>query len=323
MKGGRILVTGATGFVGGQVARRLLRDLPGVRLRLLVHRTPVGADLEWDGQVSLAHGDLSRPEQLAGVCDGVDTVLHLAAKIGGDERSCRAVNTEGTRALVAEARRAGVSRFLQLGTAAVYRDGAHRGEAEGELAEDPASVTSITRLAGERAVLAAGGTVLRPHLVYGEGDTWVIPTVAEMLARIPYWVDGAAARTSMISVEDLARAVVALVAQRTPWPQGQVLHAAHPEPVPVRELVTAVARSLELPEPRGEISSARLMAQARGVDPEVWRRRLSLLTVDHYYDSSKLWRLTGVAPGPGFAQRFAECAPWYRCALAHRWRSAG
>lgn len=66
-----------------------------------------------------------------GLCDGVGAVLHLAARIGGTQEECRAVNVEGTRALLAEAERAGVRRIVQLGTAAVYRDGAHRGAVEG------------------------------------------------------------------------------------------------------------------------------------------------------------------------------------------------
>ncbi|MBW5487071.1 NAD-dependent epimerase/dehydratase family protein, partial [Streptomyces bambusae] len=160
--------------------------------------------------VEVVRGDLARGESLTGVCEGVTTLVHLAARIGGTEAECRAVNVEGTRALLAEARRAGVDRIVQVGTAAVYRDGAHRGAAEGELVEDPGSVTSVTRLEGERLVLAAGGTVLRPHLVYGRGDQWVVPSLLGLLARLPYWVDGGRARMSMVSVDALAGAVAGL-----------------------------------------------------------------------------------------------------------------
>ncbi|MEV8532227.1 NAD(P)-dependent oxidoreductase [Streptomyces sp. NPDC051211] len=315
----RILITGGTGFIGSHVVRRLSSPGEGTAapaLRLLTHRrTPVAGSPAASGAAAeFVRGDLCDPASLRGLCDGVDTVLHLAAHIGGNRERCRAVNDEGTGHLLAEAARAGVGRIVQLGTAAVYRDGPHRGEAEGELAVGPVSPTSVSRLAGEERVLAAGGTVLRPHLVYGEGDTWVVPALVDLVRRIPHWVDGGRALVSLVSADDLARVIAALALHPAP-PTGGVLHASHPEPVPVRELVSVVARQLGLPLPQGKISAGRaLELLGAGGDP-VWARRLSLLTVDHWYDSSRLWQLTGCRPGPAFAEAFARCAPWYQTAL--------
>ncbi|MFI8106748.1 NAD-dependent epimerase/dehydratase family protein [Streptomyces sp. NPDC086023] len=318
----RILVTGGTGFVGSHVLPLLLTaareprsgtDGPP-RLRLLTHRRRAPDECrETSGHVETVTGDLSDPASLRGVCEGVTTVLHLAARIGGDEAGCRAVNTEGTRALLAEARAAGVRRVVQLGTAAVYADGAHRGAAEGELAEAPVSATSVTRLAGERLVLAAGGTVLRPHLVYGRGDTWMIPALVGLMCRLPYWVDGGSARLSMISAPALAGALaeLALRPELTDRLAGQVLHASHPEPVRARELVETVARALGLPVPDGELTGDQALELLGAADDPAVRRRLSLLTVDHWYDSSRLWGLLEAGPGPGFTTAFAAAAAWY------------
>lgn len=306
-----VLVTGGAGFVGAHVVERLARA--GVRTRALVHRREVpGAET--------VRGDLARPDSLRGLCDGVGTVLHLAARISGSEQECRAVNEAGTRALLAEAQRSGVRRIVQLGTAAVYRDGAHRGAAEGELAEEPASVTSVTRLAGERLVLEAGGTVLRPHLVYGRGDRWVVPSLVRLLARLPSWVDGGRARMSLISVDALADALAELAVrpegaesgERTGEP-GRVLHAAHPEPVTGRELVETVARELGLPLPAGETDLAGAMAlMGHGPEAVRLRRLVSLLAVDHWYDSGRLWQQLSASPGLPFAEAFGTYAAWYR-----------
>ncbi|MGW0752562.1 NAD-dependent epimerase/dehydratase family protein [Streptomyces sp. NPDC002587] len=299
-----VLVTGAAGFVGSPVVERLVED--GVRVRALVHRAQVPPGVEG------VCGDLVRAESLRGLCEGVGTVLHLAARIGGTAEESRAVNVEGTRALLAEAERAGVRRIVQLGTAAVYRDGAHRGAVEGELTEEPESVTSVTRLAGERLVLAAGGTVLRPHLVYGRGDRWVVPSLVRLLARLPHWVDGGRARMSMVSVDALAGAVAEL-AVRGP-DAGGVLHASHPEPVTARELVGTVARELGLPLPTGEVDLAGALELLGGPgDPDpVLRRRVSLLAVDHWYDSGRLWGQLAASPGPRFSEAFGQYAEWYR-----------
>ncbi|MEV6689439.1 NAD(P)-dependent oxidoreductase [Streptomyces sp. NPDC051130] len=308
----RILVTGGTGFVGSHVTQRLRTAGPDAPvLRLFTHRRPSPDDGDGAGAVETVTGDLTDPASLHGICDGVTTVVHLAARIGGTQEQCRAVNTEGTRALLAEAARAGVRRFVHLGTAAVYRDEPHRGAAEGVLAEEPSSPTSVTRLAGERLVLAAGGTVLRPHLVYGRGDTWVIPAVADLMVRLPHWVDGGSARMSMISVDALAGAVADL-ARLPGLPAGQVLHASHPEPVTCRELITAVARALDVPLPRGEVTLGEALELLGGADDPVVRRRLSLLTVDHWYDTGRLWRLVGTGPGPRLGEAFERYASWYR-----------
>jgi nucleoside-diphosphate-sugar epimerase len=100
---GGLLVTGATGFVGAAVRRHL----PAGPVRLLTHRRPAGVV---PAGVEVVTGDVTDPGSLRGVCDGVDAVLHLANAVQGDDARCRAVNDEGTAALLAEAGRAGVRR---------------------------------------------------------------------------------------------------------------------------------------------------------------------------------------------------------------------
>ncbi|MFF9626912.1 NAD-dependent epimerase/dehydratase family protein [Streptomyces griseosporeus] len=309
----RILVTGGTGFIGAHVVP-LLRAAappgrPGPALRLLTHRRP--GPHEPAPELETVTGNLADPRTLHGVCEGVTTVLHLAARVGGTEEECRAVNEEGTRALLAEAARCGVRRVVQLGTAAVYGDGGHRGAPEGGIPEAPVSATSATRLAGERLVLAAGGTVVRPYLVYGEGDRWVVPSLLRLLERIPHWVDGATARLSLISAPALAAALTELALAPRPS-EGRVLHAAHPQPVSVRELMTTVCRALDREPPEGDLTLAE--ARDRLTDPAA-RRSLDLLAHDHWYDSTRLWSTVTTDPGPPFTADFAAYAPWYRKVL--------
>ncbi|MXM66658.1 NAD-dependent epimerase/dehydratase family protein [Streptomyces sp. HUCO-GS316] len=312
----RILVAGGTGFVGSHVVP-LLRTAAaltpqGPTIRLLTHRRP--APGRGPGDLETVHGDLADPGTLHGVCEGVTTVLHLAARIGGSEADCRAVNHEGTRALLAEARRAGVRRFVQLGTAAVYGDGPHRGEPEGRLPETPVSATSVTRLAGERLVLAAGGTVLRPYLVYGEGDTWFVPALLRLLRRLPHWVDDGAARLSLISASSLAAVLTELALSPHP-PVGRVLHAAHPEPVSARDLVSTVCRALNLPLPEGTLTREEALSHLDTADDLLYRRHLSLIALDRWYATDRLWSQLSTPPVRSFTTDFARYAPWYREAL--------
>ncbi|MCA1188679.1 MULTISPECIES: NAD(P)-dependent oxidoreductase [unclassified Saccharopolyspora] len=294
-----LLVTGATGFVGA-ATRRALRER-GVRLRTLVHHRRTGGD---DEQVE---GDLADPASLRGSCAGVDAVVHLAAAVGSDPDTCRAVNDAGARALLAEARGAGVHRFVQLGTAAVYGRGEHRGPAEDEVRPRPESVTSETRLAGENAVLAAGGTVVRPYFVYGAGDRWVVPGLARLLAATGSTIEGARPRLGMVWVDDLAEIIAALAVDGAP--PGRVLHADHPRPVPVRELVDRLVHDLGVPAPRQDLSYREAVRRLPGAADQ-----LSLLARDRYFDATAAWRATGRAPTP-FDVGFARSLDWYRAHL--------
>lgn len=294
---GTTLLTGATGFIGGAVLTELLAQ-PSAAPRALLRDTPRPRSLPAGARVVC--GDLSRPRSLGGICDGVDTLIHSASYVGQDRDLCAAVNDHGTRSLMREAAASGVRRLVYVSTAAVYGKGPHRGPREDEPPIAPRSPVSASRAAAEMWVREAGGCVLRPHLVYGPGDRWFVPALVALLAALPAWIDGEEeARASMISVADLARLTVAVAA--TPGlPPGTALHANHPRPVRMRDAAVALARSLGLRVPNHSAPRARVEADCRRAGlPE---RHLELLTVDHWYDSTAIWRLTGCMPGPSFLE---------------------
>ncbi|MCQ4081185.1 NAD-dependent epimerase/dehydratase family protein [Streptomyces sp. RB6PN25] len=312
-----ILLTGASGFVGRAALAALTRR--GASLRLLTHRRPIDPV---DGDAERIAGDLADPASLAGVCEGVDTLVHCASAIEGnegdgkhgeDQERCTAVNVHGTAALVTEARRAGVRRIVHLSTAAVYGTGPHAGITENAVECAPASVTSRTRLLAERSVLAAGGTVVRPMFVYGPGDSRFVPALATALARTPVTVNGARARLSLVAVEDLAEAIAALA--HTARPTRGVYHVNHPVPVTVAELHAALTRHLGVPAPAADLTYEDALAFT-GAEPRLVRQ-LALVALDHFYDSTRVWRELGLVPG-GFGERFTAYAPWYRRHLGLR-----
>ncbi|QYN22231.1 NAD(P)-dependent oxidoreductase [Amycolatopsis sp. DSM 110486] len=313
-----ILVTGATGFIGCAVVRELVASGCGPRVRVLVRRPLPDGTAAWpaDAGVRPVAGDLADPASLAGVCAGVTTLVHLAAQVGGDEQLCTTVNEDGTRALLAEAARAGTTRVLHLSTCAVYRDGDHRGASESVLVTGPASATSRSRLAAERLVRAAGGAVLRPHLVYGVGDRHVVPALVRWLRAVPAWAAGGDARTSVVSVTDLAAVVVALI--HRPGLPGEVFHVADPRPVRMRRLVTAVCDLLGEPLPAADLPLGEHRERTREALPWLSDHQYSLLTRDHWYESSRVWARTGVPTGPGLVARLAEAAQYYRETLFDR-----
>ncbi|MFE3607306.1 NAD-dependent epimerase/dehydratase family protein [Streptomyces goshikiensis] len=311
-----IMITGAAGFIGGHVAREAERR-GGLSLRLMSHRRPPpGAAVPGHRTV---RADLSDPGSLRGVCEGVDVLLHCASQIGGTPEANEAVNARGTAALTAEARRAGVSRVVYLSTASVYGRGAFRAARPEDLVRNPGSPTSGSRAHAEDAVLAAGGVVLRPHLVLGDGDRWVVPGLARMLRALPGTVEGWAARTSVITAHDLARLLLGAGLAPAGNLTASVYHAAHPVPVTVRTLLGAVAAVAgpaagPAADPAAEDLTAvraRELLAARGIPAQ----GLDMLTSDHWFDSEPLWRDLRCTPGPDFEAAFKELAEGYRRAL--------
>ncbi|MGF0171499.1 NAD-dependent epimerase/dehydratase family protein [Streptomyces sp. Marseille-Q5077] len=310
----RILVTGGSGFIGGHVVTALRESQhdTSAPVRLLLRdpgSLPPGGGLAGGAPTpDVVRADLADPTSLRGVCDGVDVVLHCASHIGDDIRLTEAVNDHGTRALVEEATRAGVSRVVYVSTAAVYGRGPFTGSHPGELTLAPASPTSRARAAAERYVLDAGGVVLRPHLVLGAGDRWVVPGLVGLMGLLSAALKGGAARHSVVDVRALGRAVVA--AGLSDRDLAGVHHVNHPQPVACSELLGTVADRLarDLPGVPVDIveARARLDGQPRAL------HHLDMLAVDHWFADDGFWAGAGVEPGVGFAQGMAEHASWYR-----------
>ncbi len=207
----RVVLTGATGFVGGRVARRLRAD--GWQVVALV-RTPTEAL----GRLGVEQAEvaLTDVDGVARLLDGADAAVHAAAAMGPDLTTAREVNRDGTAAVVAAAGRMGTRRLVHVSTTSVYdRDAA------GELiAEDTPLVVegnpyAVTKAEAETEVQRGveqglSAAVLRPPAVLGAGAASTWGTHMPERAR-----DGAlppqhpAASFGWVHIEDLVDAVVA------------------------------------------------------------------------------------------------------------------
>ncbi|MEV5610362.1 NAD-dependent epimerase/dehydratase family protein [Streptomyces sp. NPDC052225] len=300
-----ILITGAGGFVGTHVAREAARC--GGRLTLTSHRRPPQPPGE--GRYRTVRVDLADPDSLRGLCDGVDVVLHCASQIGGTPEANEAVNARGTEALCAEARRAGVSRIVYLSTASVYGRGTFRRARPEHLPRNPISPTSRTRAEAEDSVLAADGIVLRPYLVYGPGDTWVVPGLGRLLRALPGTPVGWDARLSVIAVAELAALLVAVGLAPRERLSSSVYHATHPEPVAAAALLRGVADGLRLT--RGRCLMGPAQARALPCDNGAVSRAVDMLATDHWFDSAPLWDDLNRPAGTGWDADVSRMDEWY------------
>ncbi|MDJ0346718.1 NAD-dependent epimerase/dehydratase family protein [Streptomyces sp. H10-C2] len=317
-EGGAILIAGGTGFIGSAVLHELLAprgsEASPTEIRVLSRR-PLPGWMVAAG-VRRTAADLRDATTLRGSCDGADTVLHLASYVGKDPALCTAINAHGTRVLLEEAQRAGTNRVVYVSTASVYGPGPHRGPTEAQLVPAPASAASASRRRAEEMVLSGGGIVLRPNLVYGPGDRWFVPTLCRLLRKVPVWPEGGTARTSLIAVQDLARVITGLAGRVWTPDLDSVYHVNHPRPTVLRALVAELSRNLEVRPPGTDLPYDAHRELTARVLPELSAHQHGLLTQDHWYESSRIWKQLGLAPGLGFAAGFAASAPWYRRHLA-------
>jgi uncharacterized protein YbjT (DUF2867 family) len=162
----QVFLTGATGFVGGNMLRRLLAE--GHAVRALV-RDPQKANLAEHAKVDLVAGDVAEGIGLDQGMQGCDAVVHLVGIIvEKGSNTFERVHHLGTRNVVEAAKRTGIRRFVQMSALGVRADGV--------------APYQTTKWKGEEEVRRSGipFCILRPSLIFGEGDGFVTQMMATM-----------------------------------------------------------------------------------------------------------------------------------------------
>lgn len=210
----RVFVTGGSGFVGGHLIERLVRD--GHEVFAMARSERSGAAVEALGAraVTASLGALE-PKHL----DRIDALIHCAAYV--EEHGTRAqffeANVEGTRNALDAAAKAGVKRFVHVGTEAALFDGRDLVRID-EAYPYPARHRFLypeTKAEAEKLVLAKNDTKgmttvsIRPRFVWGPRDTSILPAVLEMADKGAYaWLDHGRHQTSSCHVANLVEALV-------------------------------------------------------------------------------------------------------------------
>lgn len=277
-----VLVTGASGFVGGAVVRRLVRE--GEHdVAVLVRPTSDLSDLGAAADaVRRVYGDLTDPVSLARATAGADIVIHSAARV--DERGSRTQfvteNLHATEHLLAAARRDGVSRFVFVSSpsALMDRDGGDQVDIDESVPYPRRYLNfySETKAAAERAVLAADApglrtVALRPRAIWGAGDR--SGPIVRMLSRtqagsLPDLSFGRTVYASLCHVDNVAEAC--LRAARPEAPGGRAYFVADAERTDVWGFLAEVAQRLGYPVPTRTPNPAVLNALVTVLD-SVWR----------------------------------------------------
>jgi nucleoside-diphosphate-sugar epimerase len=273
-------------------------------------------------------GDVADAAAVAKALAGQDAVLHLAAKVDVTGRWAEYVraNVEGTRTVVEACRRAGVGRLVHVSSPSV----AHGGSAlvgVGAGPADPARARghyARSKAAAELAALAADSTalavlVVRPHLVWGPGDTQLVARIVERArsGRLPV-IGSGAALIDTTYVDNAADALVAAVDACGPV-HGEALVVSNGEPRPVAEVIARLCRAAGVPAPSRHVPF-RLAWAAGAVVEGVWaatRRRdtppltrflAEQLATAHWFDQRRTRAALGWSPRVPLDEGFARLA---------------
>lgn len=246
MSSERVLVTGASGFIGPHVVAALLAA--GYRPRLAQRRAMPAPE----GTETVVTGDLADPVDWSPALGGITHVVHLAglahAGPGLDEALYRRINTQATLELAQAAQQAGVDRFVHLSSIKAQTeafDGPPLSEADPPA---PGDAYGRSKLAAEQglAALDLDWVSLRPVLVYGPG---VKANMAALLrlARLPMPLPlgGLTAPRSLLAIENLAEAV--LFALKPACPARRAFTVSDPEPLSVAQMLSAMRAGLGRP----------------------------------------------------------------------------
>ena len=319
----RVLVTGASGMLGGAVARSLAQRGDDV---VLMQRRPSGLDLP-ERLVDLRDQDAVRS-----AVRGMDAVIHLAAKVNvvGPWADYVAVNVDGTRTLIEAARHAGVGRFVQVSSPSVAHAGRSRVAAPAGPADAASARGSYSRskALAEQLALAEHGpefavVAVRPHLVWGPGDTQLVARIVERgRTRRLALVGRGTALIDTTYVDNAADALVsALDAAESAG--GTAYVVSNGEPRPVAEILTAICAAAGVPGPRFAVPFPVAWAAGAAVDSVwSWRRRetdppitrflAEQLATAHWFDQRHTRQALHWSPRVTLDDGFARLAAAYR-----------
>ncbi len=232
----KILLTGATGFVGGEVVKQAVEA--GHRVRVLV-RNPAQAEarLKQHG-VEMFHGNILAAPSLTGCMEGMDAVVHLVGVITEiHEMTFERIHHEGTVNLLAEAKRANIKRWIQMSALGVRPNARSR--------------YHQSKWAAEEAVRAApfDWTIVRPSIIYGRKDAFV--NLFARMMRFPWnlpqvftvpAIGGGYARMQPVPVEDVAMAILRSLDR--PESFKKTYDLCGPQPLRFREVLSEIAAAL-------------------------------------------------------------------------------
>ncbi|MEQ4565848.1 NAD-dependent epimerase/dehydratase family protein [Paenarthrobacter sp. CAP02] len=319
----RVLVTGASGLLGREVARLLVRQGHDVTT---FQRSPSGID-----SVTDVRGSVTDEDALRGALNGVTGVIHLAAKVSFTGRAAEfdEVNVRGTAHVLSAARAAGVRDVVFVSSPSVANSGAAIAGMGAEPADPKRAHGHYSRTKAEAELLALAAdspdfhvTAIRPHVVWGPGDTQLVERVLARAKqrRLPL-LDAGGALIDTTYVDNAASAIVAAL-HRMDHVHGKALVVTNGEPRPIGELLAGICAAGGVPAPAwavpgrvaravGSVVEKLWIVAGRTEEPPMTRFLAEQLSTAHWFDQRETQDLLGWKPTVSIDQGLAKLEEYY------------
>jgi nucleoside-diphosphate-sugar epimerase len=320
----KALVTGATGFTGGHLARWL--PAQGDTVRALVRDPSRSGGLSGEG-IEIVTGDLTDPASLRRAAEGVDVIYNIAAlyrTAGLPEASYRAVNATGVGAIVEAAAAAGVRRVVHCSTVGVH------GHIDGPPANEdaplrPGDVYQETKLEGERIGHDAAArtgvelVITRPSGIYGPGDRRLFKLFGKIAQRRFVLLGDGRIFYHLTYVDDLCAGF--RLCATTPAAAGRTYILAGAEIPTLREVMDLTADVANVPRPGLRLpvwpvwlagAACETLFTPLGLAPPLYRRRVDFFTKSRAFDISRARAELKFDPRVGLREGIGRTLGWYR-----------
>ena len=320
----RDLVTGATGFTGGHLARHLAAR--GHTVRVLVREREKARDFEAAG-IDVAIGDLRDRSAVASALSNIDIVYHVAAiyrQAGVSTATYRAVNATAVGEIIEAASQAGVKRVVHCSTVGVHGDIEHP-PANEDAPFRPGDVYQVTKLEGETMAREAGTrtgievTIVRPSGIYGPGDRRLLKLFGGVARRRFPMLGRGEIYYHLTYIDDLVEGF--RLCGEHPAAANRTYILAGGEVTTLNELVKLVAEVAGVDPPRVHfpvwpVWTAAALCEAVcvpfGIEPPLYRRRVDFYTKSRAFDISRARQELGYAPQVSLREGIARTLAWGR-----------
>jgi polyketide synthase len=323
------LVTGATGFIGGHIARRLLGE--GYRVRSLVRATSDTSALKSLG-LELAYGDLTDPASLTRAAKGCRFVLHCGALVSdwATVEEIQQINVLGTRNVLNASVAASVERFVHFSTTDVYGYPDGSGVDESHASTRFTNWYSRTKLAAEAEVRSVESAhdlevvILRPATVYGPQSEDVVGEMARALrAGHMLLIDGGRAVAGLSYVDNVVDA--AILSLRNDAAPGEAINVTDGLDITWRRFLSDLAEGLGSPQPRWSVpygaayalgfsleQGYRWLRRSTGLRtrPLLSRQAVHVFGRNQDFSNRKARQVLGWAPGVPYASGLDVTIKW-------------
>ena len=318
----KCLVTGATGFTGGYLARALQRA--GHEVRALVRPGSDSAALVQAG-VEIREGQLVSADDVRSAASGCDQIYHIAAVFrtaGHPDSHYRDVNVGGTVNVLEAARQHSCERVIYCSTGGVHGHVEHP-PADENYRFQPDDIYQRTKVEAEAEAGAAirrgqPVVVFRPGAIYGEGDLRFLKLFRSIQKRRFVMIGSGQTRLHMVHVDDLVRGIM-LCGSRSEA-LGETFLLAGPEAPTLNEIAAVTAEIVGVPRPRLHIPVwpvytagwlCEMVCVPFGIDPPLHRRRVGFFTHHREFDIGKARRMLRYDPTVSVREGIERTVRWY------------